>query len=148
MGDDNTFMRQRVGDEPVVGDLKKCGDSSGLIILVARPVTDSTEKWQDGIIWLQKESIISRLGPLSQFVLTRVQFVRDLLDTRHLAGTALFIQPLPKRWAEIKAIMEILGLDKDVCIEKVIDYSITPTSRPRLFNVSVLEIPSIRKASR
>ena len=65
-----------------------------------------------------------------------------------LARFVLDDQPVPESRTEVEAIVKILGLDEDVRVQEIVGHPITPTSRPRLLNVSVLDTPSIRKASR
>ena len=44
--------------------------------------------------------------------------------------------------------MQILGMDEDVRVQEIAGHLTTPISRPRWLNVSVLDTPSILKASR
>ena len=77
-----------------------------------------------------------------------MKFVTDFLCAGNPTSFVLFNQPLPERRAEVEAIVQILGLNENVRIKMVCGQSTTPISRPRLLKVEVLEMPSIRNASR
>lgn len=54
----------------------------------------------------------------------------------------------PEGGTEIEPVAEVLCLNEHIGVEKIACHPITPASRPNLLNVSVLETPSIRNASR
>jgi len=81
VSDDNTFVGQRVGDQPVDCNLKECRNGGGLIVLTRRPRADRTECWQNGVIGCGKERLATRRSPVRQIVATTYQFVADFLDT-------------------------------------------------------------------
>jgi hypothetical protein len=77
-----------------------------------------------------------------------LQLVADLLDAGKLASSVMRDQPFPESGTKIEAIVEILCLYEDVCVEKILCHAGDPTSRLNFSNVSVFEMPNIRKASR
>ena len=76
------------------------------------------KRWQLRTIRSQKEPVATRSGPLRQLVVSGLQFVRYLLDASDLARAVLLNQPVPESGTEIEAIVQILGLDEDVSVEK------------------------------
>jgi len=86
-------------------------------------------------------------GPIRGIVFSLIKLFSNFLNARNFSCVVFLDQPIPKGEAEIEAVVPVLGLDEDVCIEEIIGHFITPTLRPSLLKFSVLETPSIRKAS-
>ena len=114
MSNDSAIVGQRMGDKPIVSNLKKCGDSSGLIALSIRPIADSVKSAYHGVAWSKKKTIAAIPGPFRQLISTRMQFVCNLLNTGNPANLVLLNQPVPESRTEIETIMQILGLNKYV----------------------------------
>lgn len=100
------------------------------------------------IFWIASGNLVSDHGAVVSQRVGDKPVVGDFLDARHFSGMVPLNQPFPECRAEIESVMQVLGLNEDIRVEQIMDQLITPTSRPRLSNVLVLDTPSIRKASR
>ena len=148
MRDDCPVMGSSVGDQPIVGDLQKGRYRRGLVILPIRPCAYLCKARHNGLVCCKKECLTPSLRPIRQIILARIKLIGNLLNACHFTSFVLFFEPCPKCRAEIEPVVKILGLNEYISIKEISHQSITPTSRPRLLNVSVLATPSIRKASR
>lgn len=148
MGDHSAIFSQRVSNQPIVCNLEKRTDGRWIIAATARPPANVVESWDNCTLWSQEKPFAPFSRPSCKLITACVKFVTDFLDTGNSTCFVLFNQPLPERRTEIEAVVQILGLYENVRIEQVGCQSTTPTSRPNLLKVEVLEIPSMRKASR
>ena len=117
MSNDSVIVCQRMSDKPVVSDLKKCGDSAGFIALSVYPIADRIKSTCYGIVWSKKKAITAISGPLRQLISAPMQFICNLFNTGNPAGLVLLDQPVPECRTEIETIMQVLGLDQNICIK-------------------------------
>jgi len=142
------IMRERMGNQPIICHLKKRRDRRRFIGLARSPGAHAAESGHNRIIRGKKEGTSTRGRPIGKIVSPRPQFVAHLVDTGDPTRAVLGNKPLPECRTEIEAVVQVLRLDEDVCVEQEAGQSMAPTSRPILLNVSVFETPSMRKASR
>lgn len=137
---------QRMGNQVEVGGLQKGVDSRRRVVLPSGPCADLGELRRQCRRRAAEERLAVVSGPVRQFVLTGFDFIGDLVDAEHRARIAPVQQPVPKRRAEIKAVVQVLGGYEDVSIQQIA-HCVTPSSRAASKNVAVLRMPSMRKAS-
>ena len=116
MGDNCVVMRQRKSNEPIVGDLPECGNGSWRVSMAVCPGTYRAKRGQNLIIRRKEKRTPSVFGPQGEIIFARCQFISDLFDTRHTSGGILQDQPLPECWAEIKPVVQVPRLNKNVGI--------------------------------
>ncbi len=147
MRNDGMSMRLRLRNEIEICHLQERADCSGLIILATGPTTDLCQSWKDGGIRFQEKAITTTCGPSCQFIRASLNLVADFFGTENQALRVRRDQPIPEGGSEIQAVVQVLGLNENIGIQKIAHASPTPRLRPSSLNVESFEKPSIRKAS-
>jgi hypothetical protein len=104
------------------------------------------ESCADAGIRRQEEFVAVLCGP-PKCVVVR-EFRLDLLDAEDDSLGIAGRESIPECGAKIESIVQILGLQKDVGVEQVGHQPPNARVRPSSWKVSVLEMPSMRSASR
>jgi len=126
--DYNMPIHQCVRHKIEVRHLQKSVYRRRLIALAHGPGAHIAETGRNARVGLQKQVLPVRAHPIGQFILARADLIRHLVDAEHAARRIVFNQPLPERWAEIQAVVKILGLNEDIGV-KQIAHNMTPISR-------------------
>jgi hypothetical protein len=112
-------MGKGVGYEVVVGYLKERIHGGGFVVLFSSPSADFAERRQYCGIGFQEEGSSAVRSPDGEFIVTGSDFIADLFDAEDPSGCVSLDEPIPECRTEIEAIMEILGLNEDIRIQKV-----------------------------
>lgn len=148
MGDEGEAVRQGMRDEPIIGDLQKRRNRRRFIGLSRRPLAYLSQSGQNFIIGWEEKAAVAGTGPVGEFIPHTLQFVSHFFDACDLPGSILDDQPDPEPGAKIEAIVQVFRLNEDIAVEQIARHEVTPSSRLIVLKVSVLETPSMRKASR
>lgn len=97
-----------------------------MIVLRGCPVADRSQNRKSSGVGFEEEGRPSLGGPNSKLIGTCSDFVTDLFDTKNDSFFILINQPIPEGRAEIQPVMEVLRLDKNVCVYEIGHYK-TPT---------------------
>ena len=97
---------------------------------------------------IHEEAITLSLSPGGQLIGAGFQLIAHLPNASDPAIAMRLNQPVPERWAEVEAVLQVLGLDEDVGIQQVSHQVGKPSVRPSSLNVPGLLMPSMRNASR
>lgn len=60
-----------------------------------------------------------RVGPIGEFVISRLDLVVDLFDAEHSTVSIGFRYPVPESGAQVEPVVEVLRPDEDIGIEEV-----------------------------
>jgi len=141
-------MGKRMNHQLVVGVLKEHARRRRFVTPARRPVTDPAESGQHRSVRLQKESMSALRGPCGKLITSSFNLIAYFLYAKYQASRIVSDKPFPESRTEIKAVVKILCLYKNIGVEQVCHQKSTPRLRPSSLKVSSLVKPSIRKASR
>lgn len=130
MRDNHMPVGKRMRDQIKVGLLQEGVDRGWLVALRGCPGTDRSKSSYNPFIRPEKKAGSARGGPGGQFILTCGKFIAHFFDAEHRSGSVPLDKPFPKGRAEIEAVVQVLGLDKDITIEQVTHQTPTPKLRP------------------
>jgi hypothetical protein len=119
MGHDIEAVSMGVSNQVIVSNLEELVHCSRLVVAAAGPSADRSEARNHVVVGRKKKLGASGLGPFGELVVSADQLITNLLDAEDQPRLVVHIQPIPKSWTKVEAIVQVLRLDEDVGIEQV-----------------------------
>ena len=125
LGNDGVAASKRLGNQVEVGNAKERVNSGGLVSLPDHPTADGSQGSRQIRRWPEKEFRTPLSCPRRKFIIARLDFITDFLDTEDQSSLVCLDEPIPKTGTEVKTVVQVLCSDEDVCIQKICHYMLT-----------------------